>query len=110
MSGEIAWLAAFAGIVWFWVDTLRARERAIELCRALCEQRGLQLLDQTVALDRLTAARDRAGRVRLRRRYRFEFTRDGAVRDRGTIVMLGVVMESLDIAEDGGHTYEHGEF
>lgn len=107
---EFLWLLGAAAVVWFWLDTLRARERAIFLCRQLCHVRNLQLLDQTVALDRLTAARDAAGRVRLRRRYRFEFTRDGDARDRGTIVMLGAMMESMEMPTEGGRTYEHGEF
>jgi len=62
------------------VDTLRARERASELCRTACQGRGLQLLDQTVALEHLAVARDPHGRLRLQRRYRFEFTEDGATR------------------------------
>ncbi|MCA1798631.1 MAG: DUF3301 domain-containing protein [Xanthomonadaceae bacterium] len=107
MQTEVLWLAGFGALVWFWVDTLRARERAVKLCRSSCEQRGLQFLDQTVALERLTPARDQGGRMRWRRRYRFEFTRDGAARERGTIVMIGSMMEAMEMPHDGGTTYEH---
>jgi hypothetical protein len=107
---EFILVLAIAGLVWFWVDTLRARERAVQLCRDLCRRRHLQLLDETVALHRLSVGRDHNGRVRLRRNYRFEFTRDGSVRDRGTVVMLGALMESIDLPEDGGRLFEHGEF
>ncbi len=107
---ELILLAAIAFLAWFWVDTLRARERAVQLCRDLCRARGLQLLDETVAQQSIGLGRDRNGRARFRRHYRFEFTRDGATRDRGNVVMLGEVMESMDLPEDGGRLYEHGEF
>lgn len=107
---EIVLVLLLGALVWFWVDTLRARERAVQLCRDLCRRRHLQLLDETVSLHRLGLGRDHNGRARLRRHYRFEFTRDGSVRDQGTVVMLGALMESIDLPEDGGRLYEHGEF
>ena len=61
---------------WFWLDSLRARELATGICRAACEQRGLQFLDQTVALRRLGVRRTPAG-LRLRRVYRFDFSEEG---------------------------------
>ena len=39
-------------IGWYWLDSLRARELALGICRAACEERELQFLDQTVALRR----------------------------------------------------------
>lgn len=108
--GEFVLVGLVTVLVWFWVDTLRARERAVQLSGDLCRRRNLQLLDETVSLHRLGVARDHNGRARLRRHYRFEFTRDGSVRDQGTVVMLGAVMESIDLPEDGGRLYEHGEF
>lgn len=107
---EFLWLALAGVIVWFWVDTLRARERAITLCRTTCRARNLQLLDQTVALASLRPARDRNGRLRLRRRYRFEFTLGDDKRHAGTIVMIGPVMETIEIPlEDGSREYQGGD-
>ncbi len=107
---ELAWLALLGAIVWLWVDSLRAREHAMVTCRRSCEAHGLQLLDGTVALDGLTLKRCQDGRVRIQRRYRFEFTRDGVVRDTGAIVMLGDRVQSLDLPHEGGRIIEHGEF
>lgn len=101
-------LAAVAGVA-LWLDAARARERAVALGRQLCAARGLQLLDETVALDGVRVARDARGRARIRRRYRFEFTRDGVARDAGTIVMLGAAMETADFPMQDHHSYEHGE-
>ena len=109
-TADALWLALAALGVWFWIDSLRARERAVRLCSASCRARGVQLLDQTVAVFQLGIGRAANGTLRLRRRYRFEFTRDGAGRTAGPIVMLGALMESLEMPDEGGRVYEHGEF
>lgn len=87
-------------IAWFWQDSLRAKERARDACVRACRRAGVQLLDDTVALDRLWLRRDRRrGTVCLERRYAFEFTDNGAVRYHGLIVLLGGKVEVL--AMDG---------
>lgn len=108
-GSELLWIIGGAALVWFWVDSMRVRERAVTLCKNLCRTHEVQLLDQTVALSTLGVARNPRGRLQIRRRYRFEFTRSGAVRDSGTIVMLGSLMEAAEIPADGGRTYESGE-
>jgi len=64
---EAAVLAAIVAGALFWVDSLRARERALAAGRSACERYGVQFLDDTVAFARLGLARDAEGRVRLRR-------------------------------------------
>lgn len=90
---------------WFWLDSLRAREIAFGICRAACEHREIQLLDQTVALRRLRLAWGREG-IRLRRVYRFEFSEEGVGRRGGYLVLRGITLEGLsfglpDQVEDG---------
>lgn len=70
-----------------WQNALRARERARTLCFDLCTQANVQLLDQTVALQRMRLIRFAAG-VRLRRDYRFDFSVDGRDRHRGTLSLI----------------------
>lgn len=86
---ELSALAVLVGATWFWVDSLRARERAVAAGRAACARYGLQFLDETVAFVRLSAARDEEGRLRLRRTYAFEFSDTGDNRREGVIVTLG---------------------
>lgn len=81
---------------WFWLDSLRARELAIGICHAACEQRGVQFLDQTVALRRLAVRRTQDG-LRLRRVYRFDFSEEGVGRRNGYLVILGLDLESLSL-------------
>jgi hypothetical protein len=79
---------------WFWLDSLRAREIATEICKAACSQRELQFLDQTVALRRLGLAWKSEG-MRIRRVYRFDFSEEGVGRRNGYLVMRGLVLEDL---------------
>ena len=81
---------------WFWLDSLRARELATGICRAACEQRNVQFLDQTVALRHLGVRRTHAG-LRLRRVYRFDFSEEGLGRRGGYLVLLGLDLESISL-------------
>lgn len=87
---------------WYWYDSLRVRERAIAAGRAACEREQVQFLDETVALSALRLGRDEGGRLRLRRRYAFEFSdplyEGGNNRRDGSVVMLSDRVESLTLA------------
>ena len=85
----------------FWIDSLRARERALAAGRGACERYGVQLLDETVQFARLRLARDDEGRLRLRRTYTFEFSDTGNNRRHGAIVMLGAQLQDLQLEPYG---------
>jgi len=91
-----ALLAIVAGIA-FWIDSLRARERALAAGHRACERYGVQLLDETVQFAGLRLARDAEGRIRLRRSYTFEFSDTGDNRRRGAIVMLGGELQDMQL-------------
>lgn len=89
-------LLILAGL-FFWVDSLRARERALAAGRGACERYGLQLLDETVQFAKLRLARDSEGRLRLRRTYSFEFSDTGDNRRHGAIVILGSELQDMQL-------------
>ena len=82
------------GVGWFWLDSLRAREIAIGICKAACERRDLQFLDQAVVLRRLGFSWRSEG-IRLRRVYRFDFSEEGVGRRNGYLVLRGLNLEDL---------------
>jgi hypothetical protein len=86
---EAAAILLIVAGLWFWIDSLRARERALAAGRSACERYGVQLLDATVQFAKLRLARDHEGRVHFRRTYTFEFSDTGNNRRHGAIVMLG---------------------
>lgn len=91
-------LAIFALLLlgWFWLDSLRARELAIGICRAACDERDFQFLDQAVALHRLGVARTPKG-LRLRRVFRFDFSEEGVGRRSGYVVLRGIDLETFSL-------------
>lgn len=81
---------------WFWLDSMRAREIALGICRAACERRGVQFLDQTVALRKLGIRWPNQG-LRFRRVYRFDFSEEGVGRRNGYLVLLGTDLVEISL-------------
>ena len=86
--------------LWFWRDSLGAREQASAASARACQQSHVQLLDDTVALERLWWRRDRDGRLKLERLYLFEFTDTGQYRRVGSVLLVGWRVEVLHM--EGG--------
>ncbi len=81
----------------FWLDSLRARERALQAGRSACERYALQFLDETVAFARLRLARNEDGELRIARTYTFEFSDTGNNRRQGAIMMLGGRLQDVHL-------------
>ena len=94
---EVLAIALIAAGVFFWLDSLRARERALEAGRSACERYALQFLDDTVAFARLRLARTEEGGLRIARTYTFEFSDTGNNRRHGAIVMLGAELQDVQL-------------
>jgi hypothetical protein len=99
---SITGILLIALLIWFWLDSARAREIATGICDAACQQRQLQFLDQTVALCRIGLRWTNQG-IRIRRVFRFDFSEQGVGRHNGHITMLGTTMEefSLGLPSEG---------
>ena len=94
---EGAAILLIAAGIFLWLDSLRARERALKAGRSACERHSLQFLDDTVAFTRLRLARDEEGQLKIARTYTFEFSDTGNNRRHGAIVMLGGEMQDLQL-------------
>ena len=92
---EIGAIVVVVGAVLLWVDSLRARERAVEAGRSACRRYELQFLDDTVSFARIRLARNEDGELRIARTYTFEFSDTGNNRRHGAIVMLGDELQDL---------------
>ncbi|MDT3671646.1 MAG: DUF3301 domain-containing protein [Aromatoleum sp.] len=104
---ELLGFALLCALGWYWFDSVRARDIAVEAARAACRREDVQLLDETVAGRSVRAARDDDGRLRLRRVYDFEFSSSGNDRRRGSLVLLGgrVVMLDVDLGPTRASTF-----
>jgi len=94
---EIGAILAVAAGVLLWLDSLRARERAVRAGRSACERYALQFLDDTVSFARMRLARNRDGELRIVRTYTFEFSDTGNNRRQGAIVLLGDEVQDLQL-------------
>ena len=94
---EGAAIVLIAAGVFLWLDSLRARERAVKAGRAACERYALQFLDDTVSFSRVRLRRDGEGQLRIARTYTFEFSDTGNNRRHGAIVMLGGELQDLQL-------------
>lgn len=101
MEGLIV-LALLALIAWFWADSLKARELALARARVMCESVGVQFLDETVSLRHIKPRRDEDGRVKLERGYRFEFSLNGSDRHQGVAVLIGGIVERIQLDHPQG--------
>ena len=101
---SFSFLLGFIAVVgiglWFWRDSLGAREQARAASSRACRQSNVQLLDDTVALERLWLRRDRDGRLKLERLYLFEFTDTWLIRRVGSVLLVGWRVEVLQM--EGG--------
>jgi len=99
---ELSWallvlLVAMLATAWFWHDSLGAREAANAAALETCQSTGATLLDGTVAFRRLETIRLAGGTLGLRRTYVFDYTRDGATRQQGFVVVSGRAVESVGL-------------
>jgi hypothetical protein len=94
---ELGAILAIGGGILLWIDSLRARERAVRAGRSACERYGLQFLDDTVSFARMRLARNEQGELRIARTYAFEFSDTGNNRRQGAIVMLGGEVQDLHL-------------
>jgi hypothetical protein len=89
-------LLALMLLIWFWRDSLQVREIATRIGRKSCQSYGVQFLDQTVALHRLSLRWVRSG-LKLRRTYQFDYSLEGEGRRTGYLVMMGNQHVSLHL-------------
>ena len=94
---EATAIALLLAGMFLWIDSLRARERALQAGRSACERYALQFLDDTVSFARMRLARNDDGGLRIARTYTFEFSDTGDNRRHGAIVMLGAEVQDLHL-------------
>ncbi len=90
-------LIALGLVLWFWHNTLRMRELALQAAQEICQRQQLQLLDATVTLRRITLRRDAAGRAILQRTFQFTYSAAGDDRHNGFIITAGNHVEQVGL-------------
>lgn len=98
MTSTLILLILLFALAMLWLDGARARELAIGISKAACKQQGLQLLDDTVFLERI-GLRWTTGGLRFRRMFRFEYSTEGTLRQNGYVILIGPQLELIHLHE-----------
>ncbi len=94
----------FIFLAWFWLNSIRIKEIALQASEKACNQIQAQFLDQTASLEKIKFIRNKNGRLTLMRTYGFDFSRDRENRLRGHVNMTGQVVTQVFLDEDSGIT------
>jgi hypothetical protein len=97
--GQVFVLLAVGGYGLYLFQAIRVRELALAAARKACQEAGVQLLDETVSVQRISTSRDSRGRWHIWRQFRFEYSIEGYERDRGHVIMLGNRLQGLVMAD-----------
>jgi len=99
MTSTLILLILLFVLAMLWLDGARARELAIGISKAACRQQGLQLLDDTVFLERIGLRWTTVG-LRFRRMFRFEYSTEGTMRQNGYIILIGAQLELIHLQNE----------
>jgi len=83
------WLIPIMLLVWYWQAAVKAKEAAIMAAKKRCQEEGVQMLDDSMAIDSLRLRRMQKGSMGLWRRYGFEFSATGNQRYQAWVVVHG---------------------
>ncbi len=97
-------LLFLALIAWFWMNSIRAKEIAMQASAAACQQIQAQFLDQTASLKKIQLMRGNAGRLGFERTYSFDFSRDRENRTKGLVTIKGHTVSQVLLDEESGIT------
>ncbi|MEE4143658.1 MAG: DUF3301 domain-containing protein [Halieaceae bacterium] len=97
--GDILLALLFGGLCLYFLSAIRVRELAVQAVARAGQQDDYQLLDQAVHIRRISLSRDRQGRWRIWRQYRFDYSFDGVERRQGHVIMLGKALQAVVISD-----------
>jgi len=97
-------LLFLALLSWFWMNSIRAKEIAMQASAEACQKIEAQFLDQTASLKKLNIIRNNQGRMTLERTYTFDFSHDRQNRQKGYVVIKGHIVQNVFLDEDSGTT------
>ncbi|SFR82223.1 Protein of unknown function [Marinobacter daqiaonensis] len=93
----LTWLFVACFAVWYWWRAKAIKDQVLATTKDYCRRMDVLLLDDAVYLRGLWFKRDRQGRLRVWRRFLFDFTTTGEERYLGRVIMLGPRVEHIEL-------------
>ncbi|WP_111498128.1 MULTISPECIES: DUF3301 domain-containing protein [Marinobacter] len=94
---DLTLLFLFGFLAWYWWRAKEIKDLVLDAARRYCKRMDVTLLDDAVYLRGLWFKRDPEGRIRVWRRFLFEFTATGEERYTGRAILLGKRIEHLQL-------------
>ncbi|MDH5368594.1 MAG: DUF3301 domain-containing protein [Gammaproteobacteria bacterium] len=94
---DIFILIILIALIYYWFDSIRAKEIATSHSRDACKKVLLEFLDETVVIKKVRLRRSSLGRLMFYREYQFEFTSTGEYRYKGMVKLLGKSLIGIEM-------------
>lgn len=95
--GNLFWLFLAGFAAWYWWRAKAIKDFVLQAARRYCKTMDVDLLDDAVYLRGLWFKRDDQGRLRVWRRFLFDFTSTGEERYTGRVIMLGSKILNMEL-------------
>jgi hypothetical protein len=103
MVGTI--IILFLGLIaWFWLNSIRAKEIAMQASAIACKQIEAQFLDQTASLTKIRLLRNPRGRLTIHRTFGFDYSLDRETRSKGYVMINAHKVTRVLLEEKSGST------
>ena len=97
-SSAIIILIAVLFVVWYWQDAMGAQDKAVSAAQSACDRMGVQLLDETVMLKRISPL-SLLRNGSFKRLYGFEYTHRDGKRHQSHIILQGKTVIDVGLFE-----------
>jgi len=95
--------------LFYWLDSIRAKEIATKNALVACKKVLLEFLDDTVVIKKVRLRRDTRGIIAIYREYQFEFSSTGEFRYKGMVRLLGKYLIDVEMEPYQFNSIEESE-
>ncbi len=94
---ELSILIILIASLFYWFDSIRAKENATRYAKSACKKVLLEFLDDTVLIKKVWLRRNTQGQMSIYRKYEFEFSSTGEFRYKGQVRLLGQYLIDVEM-------------
>ena len=94
---EVSILILLIASLFYWFDSIRAKENATKHAKNACKKVLLEFLDDTVLMKKVRLRRSAQGQMSIYREYEFEFSSTGEFRYKGQVRLLGQYLLDVEM-------------
>lgn len=95
---HLIWFSIIALGLMYWWTAYGIKQLALQATENYCRRMDVQLLDQSLALKRISIKRSAEGRLQLIRMFHFEFASTGDDRYQGETIMHGRTCTNIQLS------------